>query len=139
MLINGCLVNNDCVDDDVVLELFQYLDLDDKIENEALATIGGDFEVYEIDGDDNEFTLTYDGEEYRVIHDNYIESVYANEAEDVYDVDMWREDAGSNNGTTQSYDDWFQDVLDEGDYGSFFGSYDGRENSFGDYRYFRVN
>ena len=139
MLINGCLANNDAsIDENTLTEIFAELDIEDEIENEALAVVGGDFEVYSVDGDDDEFTIVSTEAEYRCIHEDKIDQIFRDEGYDVYDEDHWRQEVASEN-TEEGYDDWFESIINDAEYGSFFGSYDGREESCGDYYMFRVN
>jgi len=138
MLINGCLTKCDDVDEDIVKEMFVDLDYSDNIEDESLAAISGDFTFYVIECDDTDFTIVSDKEEYRCIHENDVEDVFRNEATDYYGVDEWKE-AVEGDATTLGYDEWFDEIIDQSDYGSIFAHYDGDYTNIGDYYVFRVN
>lgn len=137
MIINGCIVNENNVDEGILKEFFEELEINDEVENEELAIVGGIHTIYKVNGDDSDFTLETDNEEYRVIHDDDIDKIFEDEAAELYDEDMWREDV-ANHGTTEGYDDWLQGIIDNADHGEFFASYDGDTNEFGKYQYFRV-
>ena len=132
-LINGCIVNeNSGVDENTLTEIFADLDIEDEIENEALAVVGGDCEVYSVDGDDDEFTIVSKDAEYRCIHEDQIDKIFRDEAYEVYDEDQWRSEV-ANEATEEGYDDWFESIINDAEYGSFFASYDGREETCGKY------
>lgn len=138
-VIHGCLINNDdAIDEDYINEILEELDLDEGIKDEALAIVSGE-DSFNTNGNDSDFNITTnDGSEYRCIHEDDIDSTFNDEAEDLYDVDMWRETVNAG-GTTDGYDDWLQAILDEADYGAFFGSYDGDYNTTKQFYIFRVN
>ena len=139
MIINGCIAVGDAesIYEDVLTEIFKELGFEDDVENEELAIVGGTYTVYDIQGCDDDFNIVSKDEEYRCIHENDIHDIFRNEAEDVYNEDQWREEV-ANNATTDGYDDWFGEVLDNADYGSFFGSHDGSEEQFGKHYVFRT-
>lgn len=138
-LIHGCLIDNeDAINEDYINEVLEELGLDEGIKDEALAIVSGE-DSFNIRGNGSDFFLSpNDGTEYRCIHEDDIDSIFNFEAEDLYDVDMWRESVNAGN-TTDGYDDWLQEILDEGDYGAFFGSYDGDYTTSKQFYIFRVN
>jgi len=141
MIINGCLVDNEYIDDEQLKEIFEELGFSGDIADETLAVIGGEG-YYKITSNItkySDYTLTTpDGMEYRLIHENDIQEVFGYEAEVIYDRDMWVEDVNAG-GTDESYSDWLDAIIDDGDYASFFASYDGGENYAGNYNIYRVN
>lgn len=113
--------------------------------NEALATMDNKLLKGYIDGGDKDFTIKFerkedstDSCEYRFIHENDVDDIYRDEAYDYYDEYEWKE-AVSNDATEEGLEDWRESMLDEGDYASFFSTYDGSENQIGDFMVYRVS
>ena len=125
-------------DENTAKEIFAELGYADEIENEELAVVGGDYEVYSIDGCDDDFCIVSKDQEHRCIAESAIVKIFEDEAENVYDDEQWREEV-ANGGITEGYDEWFNDIVNNADYGSFFASYDGGEEMCGNYYMFRVN
>jgi len=137
MIINGCIVKNpDNIDEGIIASILKDLGYNQGIDNEALGVIGGTY-VMQVHGDSDEFILKTEHAEYRCIHEGAIEDIFRREADEVYDLEQWKVEVRSNS-TTLGYEDWFEQIVDEADYGSFFSS-DGNLEEVEDYYIFRVD
>ena len=138
MLVNNTIVEDPVdVSKDTLTEIFKYLDINEGVPDEDLGLVANNTEIYKVLGDDSDFSIEGSLHEYRCIHEDDIEKIFEVEISEVYDEYYWRDTVSAGN-TTLGYDDWINEVIDESDYGTFFASYDGTEDTLGKYYIFRV-
>lgn len=94
------------------------------------------------DGDD--FTVKFGRKEYRIIHEDAIESIHREEIEtlvdDCHDLDKVRREMGNLGQYMRfDYDAFARDARIGDGYGNHFASYDGKEIEVEDWHIFRTN
>jgi len=147
MIINGTIIQNvDPEETELVEVLTQFIEdeqLSQECENEALGLLDFKMMVGKLDGDNDDFVIEFKiggkrEKEYRFIHEDVIQDKFMTEAEEVFDVEVWKE-AVSNGNTEEGYNDWFNNIVDHAEYGEVFSSYDGGYQEINKYIIFRVN
>ena len=94
--------------------------------------------------DGNDFRVEFGRREYRIIHEDAIESIHRDEietlADDCYNLDKVRRELGNlGQYLTFDYDAFACDARINDGYGHHFAKYDGEEIEVGSWHIFRVN